>query len=340
MLDGVSLDQLRTFIAAADEGSFSAAGRRLKRAQSVVSQTLANLEGQLGVKLFDRTARLPALTDEGRALLADARAVASGVDLFKARAKTLAGGLEPELRVAVDVTFPLAPFTAAVADFQKEFPATLLRFDVESSAVIESVLDGRCAVGICGMRSWSPAPPDLTHQRLLTVRMPLVVSPQHPLASHPGPIPTAVLAEHIQLVHIDLSDLSSAGRSTLLSPRVWRLSHLGAKLAFLRAGLGFGVLPMHVIEADLTSGALVEITAESSPPEGYVIAMSAIYRTDNPPGPAGRWFIDRLKQQDARWLQEEAAVPITAAAKRRRSHSGSLALIRSLPADRSSAINR
>jgi DNA-binding transcriptional LysR family regulator len=57
MLDGVSLDQLRTFIAAADKGSFSAAGRHLRRAQSVVSQTLANLEGQLGVKLFDRSAR-------------------------------------------------------------------------------------------------------------------------------------------------------------------------------------------------------------------------------------------------------------------------------------------
>jgi DNA-binding transcriptional LysR family regulator len=50
MLDGVSLDQLRTFIAAAEEGNFSAAGRRLRRAQSVVSQTLANLEGQIGVK--------------------------------------------------------------------------------------------------------------------------------------------------------------------------------------------------------------------------------------------------------------------------------------------------
>ena len=59
MLDGVSLDQLRTFIAAADEGSFSAAGRRLRRAQSVVSQTMANLERQLGVKLFDRRGHLP-----------------------------------------------------------------------------------------------------------------------------------------------------------------------------------------------------------------------------------------------------------------------------------------
>jgi TolB-like protein len=59
MLDRVSLDQLRTFIAAADEGSFSAAGRRLLRAQSVVSDILAKLKGQLGVKLFDRTTRFP-----------------------------------------------------------------------------------------------------------------------------------------------------------------------------------------------------------------------------------------------------------------------------------------
>jgi hypothetical protein len=47
--------------------------------------------------------------------------------------------------VAVDVMFPDATFTHAVAAFQTEFPATLLRFDVESSAVIEPVLDGRCA---------------------------------------------------------------------------------------------------------------------------------------------------------------------------------------------------
>src|ERR1700720_3789650 len=119
MLDAVSLDQLRTFIAAADEGSFSAAGRRRRRAQSVVSQTMANLEGQLGVKLFDRSGHLPVLTDQGRALLADARAVTGDIDLLKARAKNFARGLEPELSVAVDVVFPLAPFTATVAAFRK-----------------------------------------------------------------------------------------------------------------------------------------------------------------------------------------------------------------------------
>jgi DNA-binding transcriptional LysR family regulator len=338
MFDGVSLDQLRTFIAAADEGSFSAAGRRLKRAQSVVSQTLANLEGQLGVKLFDRAARFPMLTDQGRALLADARAVAGNVDLFKARAKSLAGGLEPELSVAVDVVFPLAPFIAAVAAFQKEFPATLLRFDVESSAVMEPVLDGRCAVGV--IASLQVAPPPLTRERLLAFRSPMVVSPQHPLAAHGGPIPAAVLSQHIQLVHADPSDLSRPGGFGLLSSRVWRLSHLGAKLAFLRAGLGFGLMPLHMIEADLASGALIQITGESAPPEGYVIAMSAVYRTDSPPGPAGRWFIDRLKQEDARWLKEKAPPSAAATAKRERPPNRSLAIIRSSSGNGLPAVNR
>src|SRR5437899_11898805 len=107
MLDAVTLDQLRTFIAAAEQGSFSAAGRKLRRAQSVVSQTLANLEGQLGVTLFDRSARYPTHTEGGRALLQEARTVADRMDGFKARAKTLREELEPELSLSIDVMYPM-----------------------------------------------------------------------------------------------------------------------------------------------------------------------------------------------------------------------------------------
>jgi DNA-binding transcriptional LysR family regulator len=58
VLDGITLDQLRTFIAAVDVGSFSAAARKLRRGRSVVSQTLGESGiAQLGVKLFDRSAR-------------------------------------------------------------------------------------------------------------------------------------------------------------------------------------------------------------------------------------------------------------------------------------------
>src|SRR5882724_9593700 len=315
MLDGVSLDQLRTFIAAADEGSFSAAGRRLRRAQSVVSQTRANLEGQLGVKLFDRRGRYPVLTDQGRALLADARSVAGNVDLFKARAKSFAGGLEPELSVAVDMMFPPAPFTAAVAAFQHKFSSTVLNFDVESSAVVEPVLNGRCGVGVVG--SWSIAPPQLTYERLLTVTVPIVVSSHHPLAKYSGTIPAAIYGKHVFLSHVDPADISQA-QGFIPKPRVWRLSHLETKLAFLRAGLGYAGIPLHMIEADLASGALIRIRLEDSPAE-YVITMSAIYRTDNPPGPAGRWFIDFLKQGYSASPKGKAVALLPSTAKHRNS---------------------
>jgi DNA-binding transcriptional LysR family regulator len=202
--------------------------------------------------------------------------------------------------------FPEATLTSAVAAFQKEFPATLLRFDIESSVVIEPVLDGRCAIGVVG--SWALVPPQLTHEPLLTIRTPVVVSPQHPLATHRGRIPIPVLAEHIRLQHINPSDLSPDYEAVRLKyPRIWRLSHLGAKLAFLRAGFGFGGMPLHVIEADLARGTLVEIMPEDRPPGGLVIAMWAVYRTDSPPGPAGRWFIDRLKQGQAPPLNRESS---------------------------------
>jgi DNA-binding transcriptional LysR family regulator len=298
MLDSVSLDHLRIFIAAADEGSFSAGGRRLRRTQSVVSQTLANLEAQLGVKLFDRSSRSPVLTRQGVALLAEARAVVSGMDVFKARAKGLSAGLEPELSIVVDVMFPLEQLTSAVAAFQAEFPATPLRLHVEAlGAVLQPVLEGRCAFGVMG--SLPTAPTQLTRERLLGVKMLFVASPTHPLASLKGPIPARVLAQHRQLVLTDRSELSQGKDFGVFSANTWRLADLGAKHAFLRAGLGWGGMPAGVIETDLANGSLVRIDLEDVPDANLVMVMSAAYRTDSPPGPAGRWLIERLKSNSA-----------------------------------------
>lgn len=295
MLDGISLDQLRTFIAAVDEGSFSAASRRLNRAQSAVSQTLANLEAQLGVHLFDRAGRYPVLTDAGRALLADARTVAVGVDMFKARARGLAEGLEPELSVVVDVLFPINALTCAVVAFQEAFPATPLRLYVEAlGAVVEPVLDGRCAFGVLG--SLPDVLPELTRERLLGVRLTIVAAPSHPLASCPAPIAVNVLAEHVQLVLTDRSNLTAGREFGVLSPRTWRLADLGAKHAFLRAGLGWGAMPRDAVESDLATGVLVELPVDDTVDLRQTMAMSAAYRTDTPPGPAGRWLIERLKR--------------------------------------------
>ncbi|EEF26007.1 RuBisCO operon transcriptional regulator, putative, partial [Ricinus communis] len=224
------MDQLRTFIAAADEGSFSAAGRKLRRAQSVVSHTLANLELQVGFALFDRTGRYPVLTDAGQALLEQARNAVGSMDAFKARARTLAEGLEPELAVAVDVMFPIANLTAAVQAFQKQFPTTPLRLYVEAlGAVIQPLLAGQCRLAVIG--SLPEVPPDCQSEYLLDVPAVTVVAPGHPLAARRGMILRSVLEQHVQLVLTDRSTLTAGRNFGVVSPNVWRLADLGAKHA-------------------------------------------------------------------------------------------------------------
>ena len=299
MLDGVTLDQMRTFLAAADEGSFSAAGRKLGRAQSVVSQTLANLEGQIGVRLFDRAARRPVLTDEGRALVVEARAVAGRMDAFKARAASLAGGLEAEVSIVVDVMFPMFVLTHAIGDFQAHFPDTALRVHVEAmGAVVQPVQDGRCAFAV--MSALPDMPVTLVREQLQSLRLIHVAAPQHPLAAFEGPVPTDELARHVQLVLTDRSNLTAGREFGVFSSRTWRLADLGAKHAFLLAGLGWGGMPSDRVEADLKSGALVEIKLSDAPAAGFVMPWYAAHRPDTPPGPAGRWLIDRLKDTAAR----------------------------------------
>src|SRR5258707_4749321 len=112
MLDGVSIDQLRGFIAAVDEGSFSAAARKLRRAQSAVSELVSSLEGQMGVTLFDRSGRYPKLTSEGAVLLPDAKGVVAGLAFMKAPAKGIAARPETRRSVVIDACFPISAITA------------------------------------------------------------------------------------------------------------------------------------------------------------------------------------------------------------------------------------
>jgi len=294
MLDAVSLDQLRTFVAAVDEGSFSAASRKLLRAQSVVSEAISNLEDQIGVSLFDRSGRYPKLTPAGSILLADARSVIMGVDLLKARAKGMAAGLEPELSVVVDVFYPIGAVTQIAKEFRQQYPGVALRIYAEAlGAAIQPVMDGRCSVGIVG--SLPVIPDTLTSERLGAVGFLMVAASDHPLASYAGKIPREVLGKHVQIVLTDRSALSSGRELGVMSPATWRLADLFAKHNFLLNGLGWGGMPLHAVEADLAAGRLVELLIEDVPPGGLDLTMSAVWQTKSPPGPAGRWLIERLK---------------------------------------------
>src|SRR5882672_6008742 len=101
-----SLDQLQVFLVVVETGSFAAAGRRLGRATSAVSYTIANLEAQLGILLFDRErTRKPALTEAGAAVLSKVRTVAGSIDDLRASVKALLSCLDPKVTRAADVMF-------------------------------------------------------------------------------------------------------------------------------------------------------------------------------------------------------------------------------------------
>lgn len=297
MIEAVTLDQMRILVTSADEGSFSAAARRLGRAQSVVSHTIGVLEAQLGVRLFDRAGRFPVATEAGRALVAEARRVLDRADHFRARARDLASGIEPEVAIALDVMFPIEIFTAAVADFETHFPETSLRVHVESlGAVIQPVQDRQCAFAVSGtLPLFSP---ELEREQLLSIRLALVAAPGHPLAELPAPATREQLAHHVQLVLSDRSDLTQGKDYGVMAARTWRLADLGAKHAFLSAGLGWGSMPLPMIGPDLAAGRLIELEVEEGLwPDGNQMAMFALHRRDTPPGPAARWLIARLRDR-------------------------------------------
>jgi len=298
MLDGLTLDQLRTFIAAAEQGSFSGAGRKLKRAQSVVSQTLANLELQIGVKLFDRSSHYPRLTDAGRELLQAAREVADGIDGFKARARTMREGLEPELSVVIDVVYPMSALTRAVGLFRAKYPNTPLRLYVQAlGGVVQLVVDGRCRIGVVG--TLPTMPEQLESNPLLEIPFVSVVAPTHPLSAHRRVVSKSEIVKHVQLVLTDPTPLSDGRNFGVLSTKTWRLADMGAKHAFLRAGFGWGQMPLHMVEKDIRDGTLVKIRVEGASARSQVLPMHAIHRKDAPPGPAGQSLID--------WLRHPAA---------------------------------
>ncbi len=285
-----TLDQLAVLTAVADTGSFSAAATRLHRGQSVISYTIANLETQLGVTLFDRSLRRPVLTPAGRAILEDARRVGLMIDELRARAGAMRQGYEAEISLAVDVLFSVPALTCVLRDFAEAFPSVSLRLRMEAvGGVTQLVLDGLCILGLSG---WIATQPDQLECRPAgAIRLVPVAAPSHPLAQLDR-ITRAIARDHVQLVLSDASRLTEGQDFGVIALKTWRLGDLGAKHALLLAGLGWGNMPEHQVAEDLKKNRLKRLPFEGEPTYDYTLNM--IHRTDRPPGRAGTWLADRL----------------------------------------------
>ena len=289
VLDPITLDQLRAFVAAVEEGSFSAAGRKLKRAQSAISASMANLEQQLGMPLWDRSSRVPRLTAQGSAMLAAVQRVLLDVEALKRVTAGMVSGLEPVVSLCVEAVFPLSALVDVCSRFAAEMPSVDLRIDTQSlSDVSARVLSGAASLGVGVAPGLTP---ELARTPLGTIEMLPTVAPTHPLAKHRGIVPLSMLADAVQIV---LSERNEAGVPDrgVFSPRTWRVADLHTKRAMLRAGLGWGSLPDHMARDDFRARKRVAIRPE--PWSEATKTLFAIHRNDRTLGPAHRWLVATL----------------------------------------------
>lgn len=291
-----TLDQLRVFLTVVEVGSFAAAARKLHRATSVVSYSIANLELQLGVSLFDRqTTRKPQLTEAGRTVLAEARTIASGIHGLRAKVKGLLQGLEAEVHVVLDVMLPAERVVDALKSFREAFPTVALHLHMEAlGAVTQLVINRGAIIGVSG--PMNEGIDGIERIAVGSVELIPVAAPNHPLASHDANTPGAG-REMTQLVLSDRSQLTKDKDFAVLSNRTWRLADLGAKHMLLREGIGWGNMPAAMVKEDLDSGRLVHLKMPEY--QSGIYSFEAIYRTDLPPGPAAKWLIERFLQQSA-----------------------------------------
>jgi len=288
-----TLDQLQVFLAIAETGSFSAAGRRLNRAQSVISYTVANLEAQLELKLFERAGtREPTLTAEGKAMLPDARRMAGVLEDIRARAQGLRQGLEAELSIAVDVALPSPALVKVLAAFERQFPTVPLRLSVGAMGLVwDQLLTRQCDVSFGGQ-------PIDNLDHLVSVRvgdasMTPVAAPGHPLATYKGRVPLHVVREHIQLVISDVTKMTAGKDFGVFAYRTWRMTDMATKHDLILSGLGWGGLPTWMIVDDVAAGRLTVLDLEPYPVRPY--ALYAFHRADSPPGPAASWMTEQFK---------------------------------------------
>jgi DNA-binding transcriptional LysR family regulator len=297
MIDALTLGQLRTFVAIAEAGGFRAGAARLRRAQSAVSHAVASLEQELGITLFDRSGRRPALTPTGTALLEDARAVLLKVDTMRARAQGVSQGLELELPVIVDTLFPLPVACAALQAVHVRYPSVRVQLQVAPlGGPLDALLDGRCTVAITVGNDLHD--PRVKKEALTAIPIVPVVSSGHPLGASLRArkrLGAEEIGEHLQIVLIDPTPLSAGRDFNVLSPRTWRVGTQEAKRALIEAGVGWGRLPLWTLEDALRDGRLLRLPSRSLGPAGESTEQAYVaHRRDRVLGPAARAFREEL----------------------------------------------
>lgn len=251
-----SLEQLSAFVTAAEQGSFSAAARKLGKVQSVISTLVANLEVDLGTSLFSREGRTPTLTDEGEALLPRAKTILSQCDRLAASADSFLLGVEPKLCIAMESMATPVNFARLISKLDEQFPDVNLEILFSTARdVPDLVSSGRAQLGVMVQ---SQSPPEMLDFKLLgSFEYWCVAKPSHPLAG---------------VENIEYDDLGLY-RQVVVSPRnleeklhwkiadqVWATDNPDVALDMTIAGIGWAILPSFLAKSALQKKQLVRLS--------------------------------------------------------------------------------
>jgi DNA-binding transcriptional LysR family regulator len=187
------LDELAAFVTVADERSFVAAARRLRRSPAAITRAVAALEGRLGTRLFTRTTRAVVLTVAGRRHLAPSRQVLQGFAALESDAASEQDEPRGALTVTASVVFGRLHVMPIVADFLRRHPSVDVRLSLSDDVV--SLVDEGIDVGI---RIAHLPDSTLKAVRVGRVRRGVYGSPAY-LAAHGEPRTPADLARHVCL---------------------------------------------------------------------------------------------------------------------------------------------
>lgn len=296
MLDTLTLDQIRTFVTIADSGSFRSAARRLSRVQSGVSVAIANLEAALGVELFDRSGHRPVLTAQGQVLLGNARDIILRIDVMRAQARGFAQGVETELAISVDTLYPIQDIARAISQMRRYFPAVAVKVWSEAmGGPLDALRNKRSALAIMVGEDFRD--PRIRFEPLASIRQVAVVASTHPLASGDAgrPLDVMDLADHLQIVLSDPSDISAGRDFGVVSPQTCRVNTQDTKHNLIIGGAGWGRLPLWLVERNLKQGTLVRLNVSAMGRNGEATSSAYIaHRRDEALGLAAQKLADLL----------------------------------------------
>ncbi|CAH6781770.1 LysR family transcriptional regulator [Vibrio chagasii] len=297
-----SFEQLKVFVTVCESGSFSAAARKLKRAQSGVSQSIANLEIAIDQELFNREKNIPVLTSTGKALLPVAKSILDQQKYFDQKVESLAQEDEHELIIAIDESIIDKNFIKIISSLADQFPITHFEIITTSTFDVEDLVRrGKAHIGI--IYADGELKVDMDFFLLGQARFLTVSSADHELSKLPV-VQDSDLKRYRQCVH-----RSSKQRELWftygISSMLWYANTHKTIIDLVEQNVGWANVPEMMVMEGINKGELVALPVAHEH-GGWITPVGCLVSRRHINGPVLASLIEKLEGYSLQYNQWQA----------------------------------